>query len=107
MMHQPFSFATLIFETRIAFDEARLYWLAPEWTALIKRHSEILDILSRRGYLAIEELVAAFNVTPQTLRRDLQDLVGSRPARRHHGGASANLSTANADYGLRHVETAD
>jgi DeoR family glycerol-3-phosphate regulon repressor len=74
---------------------------------LSKRHSEILDILGRRGYLAIEEMVAAFNVTPQTLRRDLQDLSDRGLLRRHHGGASANLSTANADYGLRHVETAD
>ncbi|WP_236841757.1 DeoR/GlpR family DNA-binding transcription regulator [Bosea sp. PAMC 26642] len=52
-------------------------------------------------------MVAAFNVTPQTLRRDLQDLSDRGLLRRHHGGASANLSTANADYGLRHVETAD
>lgn len=74
---------------------------------LSKRHSEILDTLGRRGYLAIEELVAAFNVTPQTLRRDLQDLADRGLLRRHHGGASANVSTANADYGLRHVETAD
>jgi len=73
---------------------------------LSKRHSDILDILSRRGYAAIEELVAAFNVTPQTLRRDLQDLAERGLLRRHHGGASANLSTVNADYDLRHVETA-
>ena len=73
---------------------------------LSKRHSEILDILSRRGYAAIEELAATFNVTPQTLRRDLQDLSDRGFLRRHHGGASANLSTVNADYDLRHVETA-
>lgn len=73
---------------------------------LSKRHSEILDILSRRGYAAIEELAAAFNVTPQTLRRDLQDLSDRGYLRRHHGGASANLSTVNADYDFRHVETA-
>jgi len=73
---------------------------------LSKRHSDILDILSRRGYLAIEEMVAAFNVTPQTLRRDLQDMSDRGLLRRHHGGASANMSTANADYDLRHVETA-
>jgi DeoR family transcriptional regulator, glycerol-3-phosphate regulon repressor len=73
---------------------------------LNKRHSEILDILSRRGYAAIEELAATFKVTPQTLRRDLQELSDRGLLRRHHGGASANLSTANADYDLRHVETA-
>jgi DeoR family glycerol-3-phosphate regulon repressor len=62
---------------------------------LNKRHSEILDILA-----------ATVKVTPQTLRRDLQELSDRGLLRRHHGGASANLSTANADYDLRHVETA-
>jgi len=74
---------------------------------LSKRHHDIVEIVSRRGYAAIEELVAAFAVTPQTLRRDLQDLSERGLIRRHHGGASANWSTANADYDLRHVETAD
>lgn len=73
---------------------------------LNQRHSEILDILSRRGYAAIEELAAVFKVTPQTLRRDLQELSDRGLLRRHHGGASANLSTVNADYDLRHDETA-
>jgi DeoR family glycerol-3-phosphate regulon repressor len=73
---------------------------------LTKRHSEIVEIVSRRGYAAIEELAATFSVTPQTLRRDLQDLSDRGLLRRHHGGASANWSTTNADYELRHVETA-
>ncbi|MBA4221738.1 MAG: DeoR family transcriptional regulator [Methylobacterium sp.] len=73
---------------------------------LSKRHADILDILGKRGYVAIEEIVSAFNVTPQTVRRDLQDLADRGLLRRHHGGASANLSTANTDYGLRIVETA-
>lgn len=74
---------------------------------LSKRHTEIVEIISRRGYATIEELVATFAVTPQTLRRDLQELSDRGLLRRHHGGASANWSTANADYELRHVETAD
>ena len=68
------------------------------------RHDRILDFLAQRGYVAIEEMVAAFGVTPQTLRRDLQVLAERGLLRRHHGGASANLSTANLDYGKRHVE---
>jgi DeoR family glycerol-3-phosphate regulon repressor len=40
------------------------------------------------------------------LRRDLQELSDRGLLRRHHGGASANLSTVNADYDLRHIETA-
>jgi DeoR family transcriptional regulator, glycerol-3-phosphate regulon repressor len=71
---------------------------------LSRRQNEILDVLAQHGYVAIEEMVAAFNVTPQTLRRDLQVLSDRGLLRRHHGGASANLSTINADYGQRHVE---
>lgn len=74
---------------------------------LPRRHRDILDILAQRGYAAIEELVEAFDVTPQTLRRDLQELADRGLLRRHHGGASVHSSTANADYGLRHVETAE
>ena len=53
---------------------------------------------------AVTKMVAAFEVTPQTLRRDLQMLAEHGLLRRHHGGASANISTANVDYGKRHVE---
>lgn len=73
---------------------------------LNKRHNEILDMLARRGYVAIEEMVAVFNVTPQTLRRDLQMLSDLGLLRRHHGGASADFSTANIEYGHRHAEMA-
>jgi DeoR family transcriptional regulator, glycerol-3-phosphate regulon repressor len=71
---------------------------------LSRRQNEILDVLAQRGYVAIEEMVTAFNVTPQTLRRDLQILSERGLLRRHHGGASANSSTANLDYGQRYVE---
>lgn len=71
------------------------------------RHHRILDVLTRRGYAAIDELVASFGVTPQTIRRDLQDLADQGLLRRHHGGASALSSIANTDYVRRHVENAD
>src|SRR5690606_3387754 len=71
---------------------------------LTRRQNEILDALAQRGYVGIEEMVATFNVTPQTLRRDLQLLSDRGLLRRHHGGASANISTANVEYGKRHVE---
>lgn len=68
------------------------------------RHQRILDILMRRGYAGIDELVASFDVTPQTIRRDLQELAEKGLLRRHHGGASVPSSTANTDYVQRHVE---
>lgn len=106
MMHQAFFSATSIFGNAHRLDEAPETGPYGFMAELNRRHSDILEILSRRGYAAIEELVEAFNVTPQTLRRDLQELADRGLLRRHHGGASANSSTANADYELRHDETA-
>jgi DeoR family glycerol-3-phosphate regulon repressor len=73
---------------------------------LSRRQNQILDRLAQRGYVAIEEMVAAFDVSPQTLRRDLQILADRGLLRRHHGGASASVSTANIAYGERHIELA-
>jgi len=70
------------------------------------RHQRILQMLSSRGYAGIDELVARFAVTPQTIRRDLQDLAERGLLRRHHGGASLASSIANTDYVTRHVENA-
>ncbi len=70
------------------------------------RHGRILEILRRRGYAAIDELAAALSVTPQTVRRDLQDMASEGMVRRHHGGASLPSSIANTDYALRQVENA-
>jgi DeoR family transcriptional regulator, glycerol-3-phosphate regulon repressor len=75
-------------------------------TDLRKRHRAILEVLGRRGYASIEEMVASFDVTPQTLRRDLHELAERGLLRRHHGGASVNSSTANSDYAGRHIENA-
>lgn len=75
-------------------------------TDLSRRHRDILNVLGRRGYASIEELAASFDVTPQTLRRDLHVLAERGLLRRHHGGASANSSTANSEYVGRHIENA-
>lgn len=70
------------------------------------RHERILDVLRRRGYAGIDELVSQFEVTPQTIRRDLQELSTRGLLRRHHGGASIPSSTVNIDYAQRHIEQA-
>lgn len=106
-MHLLFFFARHGFGNAHELDRGAKPRIRGGMSDLSKRHSDIVDIVSRRGYATIEELVATFNVTPQTLRRDLQDLSERGLVRRHHGGASANWSTVNADYELRHVETAD
>lgn len=72
------------------------------------RHEKILDLVNRQGFATIEELVHGFNVTPQTVRRDLNLLHEQGLLRRYHGGAGTlGSSTINASYQQRQVHNAD
>lgn len=62
------------------------------------RHQKILELLDQTGYLSTEELVNIFDVTPQTIRRDLKELAENNKINRHHGGAAALSSAENSDY---------
>lgn len=74
---------------------------------LEQRHKTILEILGRRGYVAIEELASQFRVTPQTIRSDINALSRQKLLTRHHGGASLPPSSVvNTAYAVRHVENA-
>ena len=53
-----------------------------------KRHQDILEQLSQCGFASTEELVAQLDVSPQTIRRDLNELAEQGKVLRHHGGAS-------------------
>lgn len=72
------------------------------------RHERILDLANRQGFVTIEELVQAFGVTPQTVRRDLNILHEQGLLRRHHGGAGGlSSSTANTAYQQRQGQRAE
>lgn len=72
------------------------------------RHDTILEMVNRQGFVTIEELVQSFGVTPQTVRRDLNQLHEQNLLRRHHGGAgSLGTSTANTAYQQRQVLQAE
>ncbi|GAA3530545.1 DeoR/GlpR family transcriptional regulator [Zobellella aerophila] len=68
-----------------------------------QRHQQILEMLKLKGFASTEDLVAQFEVSPQTIRRDLNDLAEQNSIRRHHGGASLMSSTVNAAYDSRKV----
>jgi DeoR family glycerol-3-phosphate regulon repressor len=36
-----------------------------------QRHQNILNLLNQHGFVSTEEMVAQFDVSPQTIRRDL------------------------------------
>lgn len=68
-----------------------------------KRHQEIIDLVKTQGYVSTDDLVARFNVSPQTIRRDLNELAEENKIRRHHGGATVPSSSVNTSYTTRKV----
>ncbi len=65
------------------------------------RQQSILDLVRERGYLNIEELAQQFAVTPQTIRRDINQLAEQSLLRRYHGGAAWDSSIENTAYNTR------
>ncbi|OOF37784.1 DeoR/GlpR family transcriptional regulator [Rodentibacter rarus] len=62
------------------------------------RHQKIIELVSQYGYLSTEDLVNRLEVSPQTIRRDLNILAELDLIRRHHGGAASPSSVENSDY---------
>ncbi|OUS28874.1 DeoR family transcriptional regulator [Gammaproteobacteria bacterium 45_16_T64] len=65
------------------------------------RHEQIVELVNAKGFVSIENLAAHFDVTPQTMRRDINTLAVDNRVRRFHGGASAAPSTQNTEYTTR------
>lgn len=68
------------------------------------RQSRIFELVKQRGYLTIDELVDHFSVTPQTIRRDLNQMAEEGLIERHHGGAGAVSSVQNTEYQTRKIQ---
>ena len=67
------------------------------------RHKQILELAKQRGFLSTEELARDFDVTTQTIRRDINFLCDNGMLRRFHGGAGPASSVENVDYTSRQV----
>ena len=65
------------------------------------RQNEIVALARLIGKVAVEDLSARFDVTPQTIRRDLNDLCERRLLSRTHGGAMISSSVENLSYEAR------
>ena len=65
------------------------------------RKPEILNIARREGKVTVDGLVTVFDVTPQTIRRDLSELADAGQLERVHGGAVLPSSTVNIGYDAR------
>lgn len=67
------------------------------------RHQEILALIKRQGFIATETLAQTFQVTAQTIRRDINELCDQGLLRRHHGGAAPISSIENVNYTDRQI----
>jgi DeoR family glycerol-3-phosphate regulon repressor len=68
-----------------------------------QRHNEIIRRIEQNGEVNTDELVELLNVSPQTIRRDLNELAEENRLRRTHGGATKASSSENSAYTNRKV----
>ncbi|TDR35126.1 DeoR family transcriptional regulator [Aquamicrobium defluvii] len=71
------------------------------------RHAEILQMAKDKGRVLVDDLAAHFAVTPQTIRKDLNDLCERRLLSRVHGGALFPSGIENMEYEARRKIAAD
>lgn len=68
------------------------------------RHERIIQLVKQNGYMSIDALAKELDVTPQTIRRDINMLAEEDILRRYHGGAGlGSNSVQNEDYAKRKV----
>lgn len=65
------------------------------------RHEKIIQLIRESGFMPIDELARVLAVTPQTIRRDINQLCEENILRRYHGGAALGSSLENEDYFAR------
>ncbi|MGV3001997.1 DeoR/GlpR family transcriptional regulator [Vibrio sp.] len=68
-----------------------------------ERHQKIIELVKAQGYVSTDDLVEMFDVSPQTIRRDLNELADTNKIRRNHGGATMANSAENSPYSDRKV----
>ena len=68
-----------------------------------ERHAKIQQLVRAKGFVTIEHLADQFGVTPQTIRRDINQLSREGLIHRYHGGAGLPPSTENVAYTQRKI----
>lgn len=67
------------------------------------RQEEMLDLVRQRGFVSVDAFARHFDVTSQTIRRDINELCQAGLLRRYHGGAGLPSSVENVEYATRQV----
>jgi DeoR family transcriptional regulator, glycerol-3-phosphate regulon repressor len=68
-----------------------------------KRQAEIADLVQKAGFASVEELAERFEVTTQTIRRDVNGLCEQGILRRTHGGVEPPAPASNIHYSTRQI----
>jgi len=74
---------------------------------LTDRHAQIVELARETGRVLVDELAERFAVSPQTIRKDLNDLCDRRLLTRIHGGAVFPSGIENLEYEARRRIAAD
>src|SRR4029453_6864404 len=74
---------------------------------LSHRQTEILNIARAFGRVMVEDLARRFEVSAQTIRKDLNDLCDQRSLTRIHGGAIIASGVENLAYEARRFVAAE
>ncbi|PCH82415.1 MAG: DeoR family transcriptional regulator [Hyphomicrobiales bacterium] len=67
------------------------------------RQNDILELARTSGRVLVDDLAEHFSVSPQTIRKDLNDLCDQRLLSRTHGGALLSSGVENVEYDARRV----
>ncbi|GAB3630549.1 Glycerol-3-phosphate regulon repressor [Pandoraea terrae] len=65
------------------------------------RQQALFEAVRRDGFLTVENLAVNFDVTPQTIRRDIHLLAERKLVRRYHGGVGLPGGAENEAYDAR------
>ena len=71
------------------------------------RREAIANLVNRQGYASIEFLAEKYQVSTQTIRRDILALSKNNLVTRHHGGAGSASSLVNISYDVRRISMLD
>src|SRR5690348_15864790 len=79
----------------------------PSMAGLSHRQTEILNLARAFGRVMVEDLARRFEVSAQTIRKDLNDLCDQRSLTRIHGGAIIASGVENLAYEARRFVAAE
>ncbi len=76
-------------------------FITPQREPILPRQGDILAYARQTGRVGVEQLAKHFDVTPQTIRKDLNELCDRGLLQRVHGGAVVASGVANFGYEAR------